>query len=179
VTLVDTAGARDAIDATEREGVSRATRAREIADLVLVVIDGSATLTDDDARLLDQTARRPRVVVANKADRGTASSIAGALRISATRGDGLSELRRAIASELTGGEALRDTASISNVRHVALLEEARASLMQAREAAAASTPEEFLLTDLQSARSRFDEIVGVRTSDDVLRHIFERFCIGK
>jgi len=46
-------------------------------------------------------------------------------------------------------------------------------------AAAMSTPEEFLLTDLQSARSRFDEIVGVRTSDDVLRHIFERFCIGK
>jgi tRNA modification GTPase len=179
VTLVDTAGAREAIDATEREGVSRATRAREVADLVLVVIDSSAALTHDDVRLLDETAQRPRLIVANKVDRATISNIPGALPTSAIRGDGLIELRRAIANELTGGEALRDTAVVSNVRHVALLEEARASLVRARDAAAMSTPEEFLLIDLQSARSRFDEIVGVRTSDDVLKHIFERFCIGK
>jgi len=41
------------------------------------------------------------------------------------------------------------------------------------------TPEEFILADLQTARARLDEVVGARTSDDVLRHIFERFCIGK
>ena len=50
----------------------------------------------------------------------------------------------------------------------------------ARHAAeAANVPEEFLLIDLQAARMRLDEIVGRRTSEDVLRHIFERFCIGK
>jgi tRNA modification GTPase len=180
VTLVDTAGARDAIDVVEREGVSRATRAREIADLLLVVIDASEALTGDDRLLLDQTAAQRRIVIANKHDRAVAPSIAGALHISATRGDGLAELRRAIAEELTGDEALRDTAAISNMRHVALLEEARAHLIAARDAAAATnTPEEFLLSDLQSARARFDEVVGVRTPDDVLRHIFEKFCIGK
>jgi tRNA U34 5-carboxymethylaminomethyl modifying GTPase MnmE/TrmE len=42
-----------------------------------------------------------------------------------------------------------------------------------------STPEEFLLADLHAARARFDEVVGVRTSEDVLTHIFETFCIGK
>jgi tRNA U34 5-carboxymethylaminomethyl modifying GTPase MnmE/TrmE len=52
-------------------------------------------------------------------------------------------------------------------------------LNSARAAAAAETPEEFVLADLQSARVRFDEVVGRRTSDDVLAHIFERFCIGK
>jgi len=61
-----------------------------------------------------------------------------------------------------------------------LLEQCRASLIAARDAAiAANVPEEFLLIDLQDARGRLDEIVGRRTSDDVLRHIFERFCIGK
>src|SRR5688572_27348359 len=73
VTLVDTAGARDAVDVVEREGVSRAARAREVADLILVVIDGSEALSRDDEALLEQTARQRRLVVANKSDRGMAS----------------------------------------------------------------------------------------------------------
>ena len=71
-------------------------------------------------------------------------------------------------------------APISNARHITLLEQCRASLDTARRAAeTGSVPEEFLLIDLQAARMRLDEIVGRRTSEDVLRHIFERFCIGK
>jgi tRNA modification GTPase len=63
---------------------------------------------------------------------------------------------------------------------VALLEEARTHLTAARDAAAsAPMPEEFVLSDLQAARMRFDEIVGVRTTEDVLTHIFDKFCIGK
>jgi tRNA U34 5-carboxymethylaminomethyl modifying GTPase MnmE/TrmE len=81
---------------------------------------------------------------------------------------------------LTGDERLRDLAAVSNARHLALLESACTHLTAARAAAArGDTPEEFVLVDLQAARLRFEEIVGTRTSDDVLRHIFERFCIGK
>ena len=40
-------------------------------------------------------------------------------------------------------------------------------------------PEEFVLTDLQDARAALEEVTGKRTSDDLLRHIFSRFCIGK
>ena len=65
------------------------------------------------------------------------------------------------------------------MRHVALLEDARAHRSRARTAAWPAAPEEFVTADLQQARERFDEIVGERTSEDVLRHIFERFCIGK
>ena len=56
VTLVDTAGVRETIDRVEVEGVARAVRAREVADLVVVVLDGSEALTPDDARMLDETA---------------------------------------------------------------------------------------------------------------------------
>ena len=81
---------------------------------------------------------------------------------------------------LTGRDSLRDTAAISNIRHIALITAARTSLASAREAAAAgATPEEFVLTDLQAARGHLDEVVGVRTSDDLLEHIFANFCIGK
>ena len=194
VTLVDTAGWRDTEDIIESEGVTRGTHARGIADLVLLVIDGSEPLTDADMRLLDETSGANRIVVLNKSDLAeqgspcdeavlTASDTAARtlqLRVSALSGDGFDLLRRTIASALVGDERLRDAAPISNTRHIALLEQCRASLDAARRAAeGANVPEEFLLIDLQAARMRLDEIVGRRTSEDVLRHIFERFCIGK
>jgi tRNA modification GTPase len=60
-----------------------------------------------------------------------------------------------------------------------LLEGARASLLRADEALRAEVSEEFPLLDLQEASAALQEITGKRTSDDLLRRIFERFCIGK
>jgi tRNA modification GTPase len=180
VTLVDTAGLRDAMDRAEAEGVARAAQARDVADLVVVVLDGSEALTGDDERLLDQTANASRLVVANKSDRAAAWTREDAVIVSATTGDGLDALRRAIACRLTGGEPLRDAAVITNIRHATLLEQARTSLARARAAAAeAGASEEFVLADLHAARTCFGEVVGARTSDEILHYIFDRFCIGK
>ncbi len=77
VTLVDTAGVRDTLDVVEREGVARGDRARAVADLVLVVMDASEALTDDDARLLDRTAGRRRLLVLNKTDVAIDQDMAG------------------------------------------------------------------------------------------------------
>jgi tRNA modification GTPase len=180
VTLVDTAGVRETIDRVEVEGVARAVRAREVADLVVVVLDGSEALTPDDARILDETASASRLVIANKSDRPAAWSRDEAVRVSATGGVGIHDLRNALVEALTGGEPLRDPTQISNVRHAALLTRARTHLSHARAATSeAGTPEEFLLADLHAARGSLAEVVGAHTSEDVLQHIFERFCIGK
>jgi tRNA modification GTPase len=184
VTLVDTAGWRDTRDIVESEGVARGAHARNIAALVLLVLDRSEPLAEEDCRLLDETSSRNRVVVLNKSDLPSEAARTftdrEAVAVSALSGDGFDALRRTIATALVGEERLRDDARISNTRHIALLEQCRASLDTARRAAEdGSVPEEFLLIDLQAARMRLDEIVGRRTSEDVLRHIFERFCIGK
>ena len=195
ITLVDTAGCRDTGDVVEREGVARATRARDAADALVIVLDGSEPAMPEDERLLADTANHCRIVVMNKSDldaRFEASRVAAACRagvgrgcggplaVSAKTGAGLDVLRRAIVSELTATESLRDTATVSNTRHVTLLQQARARLADAHKAAShGETPEEFVLADLQAARACLDEIVGTRTPDDVLRYIFERFCIGK
>ena len=186
VTLVDTAGWRDTHDVVESAGVARGTRARGVADLVLLVLDASELLADEDRRLLDDTSTTNRIVVFNKSDLPPVPHVSAGeartfdVRVSALTGDGFDALRCAIANALVGEERLRDAAPISNARHIALLEQCRASLETARHAAeATNVPEEFLLIDLQAARARLDEIVGRRTSEDVLRHIFERFCIGK
>ena len=109
----------------------------------------------------------------------TASLWDSILEISAATAQGLGDLRGRIVQALTGRDALRDNASISNVRHITLLERARVHLANARSAALGNAPEEFVLSDLQSAQQCFEEVVGRRTPDDLLAHIFERFCIGK
>jgi tRNA modification GTPase len=179
ITLVDNRGlARHAGCDVEREGVARASQARQVADLILLVLDQSEPLTGDDERLLAESTGSAEIVVGNKCDLSrlkpapAATSIAtpASIPVSAKTGEGLDDLRRAIVRELTGSESLRDTAAISNTRHTALLEEALLSLTSAQQAAVAGpTPEEFVLTDLQAARMRFDEVVGTRTSEDLLQ----------
>jgi tRNA modification GTPase len=179
-TLVDTAGARDAHDAVEREGVARGQEARRVAAVIVVVLDRSEPLTADDRRLLQETAGQRRVVAANKSDLPAQIPLEGTVAVSALNGCGLDGLRCAIGHELTGDESPRESPVLTNLRHITLLEEARENLGRAASAVSNSDiPEEFLLADLQAARARFDEVVGVRTSTDVLNHIFEKFCIGK
>jgi tRNA modification GTPase len=181
VTLVDTAGLRsEPSNAIEEEGISRARSAAGTADAVLVVLDSSRALSRDDEQLLSETAPRPRVVIAAKADlvRAWDAMAAGALAVSAVTDEGIDELRAAIVKALDV-EPRKDRTAIANVRHTALMTRARESLDAARTAASAGAPEEFLLADLHEARLAFEEIVGTRTADDVLRTIFERFCIGK
>jgi tRNA modification GTPase len=180
-TLVDTAGQRTAPgDAIEEEGIARARQAGHAADLTIVVLDRSRPLTADDRSLLDQTPAKRRSIVASKSDLVAAwdAEDAGALPVSALTDAGIDDLRSALAS-FAGTDVLRDRAPIANMRHVALLENARDAVRRARGAAAGGVPEEFVLADLHEARGRFDEITGARPQDEVLRVIFERFCIGK
>jgi tRNA modification GTPase len=183
VTLVDTAGLRDdAADAIELEGIARSRGAQQVADLVLVVLDGSEPLTCADHHLLGATAGRARVVVENKSDLPPAriDPAVSALRISAQAGEGLEGVRRAIVGALTAEDAHpRDVPAVTNVRHAALLARAHASLLRASDAVDAGTPEEFVALDVSEARAALEEITGARTPDDVLRVIFEKFCIGK
>ena len=183
MTFVDTAGVRTgADDPVEREGIARAAAAREIAEIILVVLDRSRPLDDDDRRLLEETASRRRVVVANKADLAPAWD-GGSIRCvdvvaSARTGAGIDDIRAAL-SKAMAGETTRDVPAITNIRHADLVARAKEALERAGAAAAARTPEEFVLADLNDARQRLEEVTGARTADDVLHAIFDRFCIGK
>ena len=102
--------------------------------------------------------------------------------VSARTGAGLDELRRRIAAALDTEGVPRDRPDISNVRHIALVQRAHEALERARAAAlgeGGTMPEEFVLADLQDARASLEEITGKRAAEDLLAHIFARFCVGK
>ena len=187
VTLVDSAGIRSVTNAVELEGVSRARLALGAAAAAVVVVDHSCPLEQDDRVVLEETATVRRLVAVNKVDE-PASWVRESLsldpetavvEVSARTGEGVDRLRAALRDILTGGEELRDTPTVANSRHIELLERVGDTLGAAEKAVATGAAEEFVLADLQRASAALDELTGTRTPDDVLRHIFSRFCIGK
>ncbi len=183
-TLVDTAGLRSTTDIVEAEGVARSKQAHQVADLTLVILDRSRPLDGCDQDVISQTVDNNRLIVANKADMVSAwrdGEPGGAVSVSATTGAGLDELRRRIATALDV-DLLADRPAITNVRHIALVQQAHDALARARAAALAdggALSEEFVLADLQDARMALEQVNGQRTTDDMLAHIFSRFCVGK
>lgn len=199
VTFIDTAGVRHTEEVVEREGVSRARSAGKIADLVLVMLDRSRRLVDDDRAFVMEwlrqghahdadgaSVRNLRMIVINKSDLAPAwdsqtmeGKGAAVVEVSVKTGSGLQELRHAMFTALVGDERLRDEAGLSNIRHIDLLKRSREALDRACASVALSTPEEMVITDLREALDALDEITGKRSSEDVLQAIFGRFCIGK
>ncbi|MBI1872960.1 MAG: tRNA uridine-5-carboxymethylaminomethyl(34) synthesis GTPase MnmE [Acidobacteria bacterium] len=187
VTLVDTAGIRATTDLVEREGVRRARGALDVADFALLMLDRSRSLDADDRALVASFPLPARLVVINKIDLPPAwnlddlESRDGVIEVSLREAQNLETLRTRLADALGEWETPRDDAAISNLRHLELLERARAAVGRALDMVNRPTPqsEELLLVDLQDAKGALEEITGRRTSEDTLRHIFDRFCIGK
>ena len=183
-TLVDTAGLRPTTDIVEALGVARSRQAHAVADLTLLVLDRSQPLDEEDRDVISQTIDNNRLIVANKIDLPPAwrdGELSAAIAVSATTGAGLDNLRRRVAAALDV-DLLADRPAITNVRHIALVRRADEALARARTAAlanGATLSEEFVLADLQDARTALEEVNGQRTSDDVLAHIFSKFCVGK
>ena len=185
VTLVDTAGVRDATDAIEAEGVRRAHEAQRVAALTLVLLDGSRPLADGD-RALVTDATGPRVLAITKSDLASAwtrdslgEAGRDAVAVSAVTGSGLVELRRRVVAALTARDDWRDPPAVSNVRHLSHLIDALETIERVEACLASGATEELMLAELADARRSLEEITGRRSSEDLLRHIFSTFCIGK
>ena len=177
VSLVDTAGLRESADRVEAEGVQRAMGAQAVADVVLEVFDRSVPAVEYTPQVIDNK----RLNVFNKADLPAACDDSRGVTVSARTGQGMDALRARIVAALDG-DMLRDRPAMTNVRHIALVERAHAALLGARASLEGSGPalsEEFLLADLQAARTALEEVSGRRAPEDLLEHIFTRFCVGK
>ena len=138
---------------------------------------------------MQQISRAPRRLVINKSDLPAAWALedwrlveadsAEPIHVSAKTGEGLDALRNAIADETSESAGDRDAPAISNMRHIALLDVAARALDRLMESLAVNATEEMLLVDLGEARQALEEVRGRRAPDELLHHIFSRFCIGK
>ena len=178
VSLSDTAGQRDAADRVEMIGVERARAAQKNADIVLIVIDGSEPLTDEDRRLLDGRDERA-IVVLNKDDAATKeeTDISPDIRVSARTGEGIAALAEMI-REKAGAAALSE-GMLTRERHIACAKAAAASLERAAVSVEDGAPLDMASVDLWEARRQLGEITGEDATESVIDAVFQNFCVGK
>jgi tRNA modification GTPase len=182
--LVDTAGLREGREEVEQLGIARSREALADAALVLIVLDATQSLNDEEHRLLEAVAGRPALVAVNKSDLAgavpAADEVAGiaALPTSALTGKGIPALRERILALATGGAA-SEPGMLTSLRHHQAISTALAALADAAQANLSATPHEMILLDLYRALWALDSLTGQTTSDDILNLIFSTFCIGK
>lgn len=180
ITLVDTAGLRESDDIVESEGIERARKAIENADVVLHVIDGTADKNDGlsfDGKLVFEVCNKCDLLPSGKIEPLKAKATNRKMFfVSAKTGEGVENIAKAIAdlfkeNKVDGGEM------ITSERHVSALYQAKRALESAIVSKDATL--DLLLIDLTEAYDALGEITGKTATEDVVDSIFSRFCVGK
>jgi tRNA modification GTPase len=183
--FADTAGVRDAEDPVESIGVGRTLQTLADADLVLVVLDGSGMLDEDDRRVLAKADAVRHLVVINKRDlpqKLDDGVLNGSpkVRLSAVTGEGLDELWVAIRATISDQRTdLADDLVLTSARQSEAILRSVAALRRACAALDQKVPHEMVLLDLYEGLGALDELTGEVVTDDILDRIFSTFCIGK
>ncbi len=180
LNLMDTAGIRDTKDVVEKIGVDRSMKALKGADLVLLVLDQSKKLSDEDKKLLEMTKNHNRIIIANKSDLNNVLDIEEVVPISALNKTGIQELEHAIFKKLSlENIETRDMNYLSNARHIAKVREALIALENVLESIKLDMPVDVYAIDLTEAWKLLGEILGEYYKDDLLDELFSKFCLGK
>ena len=178
LNMIDTAGIRETDDIIESMGVEKSKELIHQADLVLLVIDGSQSLSSEDMQLLVLTEDATRIIVLNKADQGTKVDLDGIV-ISA-KDNQISTLTEEIKKMFELGKIIDNNDHIlTNARQTMLLQRASQALKQAVEAMEMMIPTDLIVTDLYECWNNLKEILGEKAKEDLLDELFKRFCIGK
>ena len=178
--LVDTAGLRDGGEEIEREGIERSKRQIDLADLIILVVDGNAPRTLIETIGLPEDRRVAWIL--NKSDLPEHPDWAdkSGLRVSCHAADSAEAVSQFIYREITDGGGI-DTANLVsiNARHQHCLSKTLDFLRQARSNLVKGISPEFVAMDLRGALDAVGEIVGKTDVEEILGEIFSSFCIGK
>ena len=191
ITLIDTAGMRATTDQVESLGVERTRRAAAEADLLVIVIDGSQPLSEEDRFVLSDAVGKRYVIAVNKSDLPAFSSehVAEKLRderaqtsavaVSALTEHGISQLREAMLKPFVNGHGSAEGLMITNARHHDLLLRTIEAIASSEALIRERASEEIILVGLHNALKFLGQITGETTTEEILGQIFSTFCIGK
>ncbi len=183
ISLMDTAGLRQTFDTVESIGVERSKRAMADADLVVVILDGSQDLTDEDREILNQVSDLQYLIAINKTDITEIPKFeipnAGFIKTSAKTGQGLIELEKAIVEPFHPQNIEQSGFLVSDARHFDLLLRAKSEIEGSITLLEQKMSEEIVLIGLHNAIRFLGQITGETTTEDMLTRIFLTFCIGK
>lgn len=194
ISLIDTAGLRETTDTVESIGVERSKATMADADIVIVMLDASEEISEEDHEIIDSVKDLNYIVALNKIDKvpsfdidhliAAKKSRLGYLRskitpISARTGEGLDELRDAIVRPFSPKDVTAAGFLVTDARHHDLLVRAGSEIEQSLSQLNQKMSEEIVLIGLHNALRYLGQITGETTTEDMLTRIFSTFCIGK
>ncbi len=183
VSLIDTAGLRQTSDTVEKIGVERSKLLMADADLVVVLLDGSQQMTDEDREILFAVSDLNHLIAINKSDlKQTEIDLNGSpkvLRTSAKTGEGLGDLQKAIIEPFAPQDIENSGFLVSDARHSDLLLRAKSEIETAVTSLDQKMSEEIVLIGLHNALRYLGQITGETSTEDMLTEIFSTFCVGK
>ena len=172
--LYDTAGIRDSEDKIESIGIEKSKKTIKEADIIVVLLDSSNELDEEDKQILEYTKEYNPIVVYNKADKNSSNKLA----ISALNNQ-IQPLIDVIKERIGLDEKSFSTPALNNARQLGLLSKAKESLLKAKEDALNDLTIDLISTSLFGAYTSVLEILGEANQIDLAKEIFSRFCVGK
>ena len=172
--LYDTAGIRESNDKIESIGIERSKKTIQEADIVVVVLDSSSSLDDEDKQILEYTKECNPIVVYNKDD----ANVNNKLSVSALNNQ-IQPLVDAIKERIGLDEKSFSKPALNNTRQLGLLRKAKESLLVAKKDAENDLTVDLISTSIFEAYTAILEILGEANQIDLSKEIFARFCVGK
>lgn len=187
--LVDTAGIRETEDIVERIGVERSRQVLKEADLILLVLNYSEELSEEDVKLFEAVEGMDVIVIMNKTDLEAKIDIERVRELangrpvvttSLLKEEGVNDLEEAIQSLFyTGAIESGDLTYVSNTRHISILQEAKRAIEDALSGIEQDVPIDMVQIDLTRCWELLGEIIGDAVHESLIDQLFSQFCLGK
>lgn len=181
LNLIDTAGVRKSDDIVEKIGIEKSLNLIDKAELVLLILDASCPLSEEDKYLLEKTKDKKRIIIMNKIDLNLNNSFMDdVIKISAKNNEGIEEIKDAIKELFNVGTFMsKNLTFFTNVRQISLLKSAIKSLEDVEQGIKEEREIDMIEIDLKLVWEKLGDIIGANYTEELIDNLFSRFCLGK
>ena len=187
--IIDTAGIRDAKDKIEQIGIEKSKKAANEADVILAVFDSSVPLNDEDKEILNLLKNKKAIIVLNKTDlkpiidpscKEIQETNKEVIKISLKNEDNLDKIYNSLVEMFNLNQInLDNELTITNIRHQELINKAVKNTRMALNDLKNNMPIDIISINIKEILEHLGEITGDNVSEDIIKSIFAKFCLGK
>lgn len=181
LNLIDTAGVRKSDDIVEKIGIEKSLNLIDEAELVLLILDASCSLSEEDKYLLEKTKDKKRIIIMNKIDLNLNNSyMDDVIKISAKNNEGIEDIKDAIKELFNVGTFMsKNLTFFTNARQISLLKSAIKSLEDVEQGIKEEREIDMIEIDLKLVWEKLGDIIGANYTEELIDNLFSRFCLGK
>ena len=181
LNLIDTAGVRKSDDIVEKIGIEKSLNLIDEAELVLLILDASCPLSEEDKYLLEKTKDKKRIIIMNKIDLKLNNSyMDDVIKISAKNNEGIEDIKDAIKELFNVGTFMsKNLTFFTNARQISLLKSAIKSLEDVEQGIKEEREIDMIEIDLKLVWEKLGDIIGANYTEELIDNLFSRFCLGK